>query len=1201
MVNNVLRPICSVALVIMLASLPVLGPSQGLTGGKNVSLSTVPTTFVGEDYSDRAGFSIAMAGDVNGDGYTDILVGAPEDETMKGNYSTGQTYLIFGKASGWGDSVNLKFADASFIGEARDDRSGYSVAGAGDVNGDGKADILIGMFNDASGLTKGKAYLILGKANGWTKNMTLDHADAAFVGENDGDHAGYSVASAGDVNGDGKADILIGAPGNGDGGANAGKAYLLLGRATWPALLGLSDADASFVGSGSGERAGTCVAGAGDVNGDGKADILIGADDGISGKAGQAYLVFGKATGWALGAQLTASDASFTGEHAADHAGYSVSGAGDVNGDSKDDIVIGAYAVDTAGDSSGRAYIVLGKATGWHTGTGLDTADAKLDGEQESDRAGSAVAAAGDINKDGFDDILIGAHRNDAGSALMAGKTYIILGRASGWSALTSLSQSDGSYQGEGSNEHSGYSVAGNGDVNKNGKVDILIGTPDRLVSGSGSSAGEVYIIMDLDLTAAPANKPPTATLVSPANKTTVNDITPTLSWNGTDPDGQAVTFDVYFDTDISKVQAKDAAVRIQHGVSQKTHQVTGLAHGQTYYWTAIPFDGNATGACSSGIWWLKVQNAATKPANNPPNVTKVPAQGGTSGKAFSYTVLATDPDLYDSNNISFSFKKHPANMTIDAKTGKISWVPSPNESGTFEVLVLVNDTKDAVVVGFNITIVKAKPNPQQAFPWLLVAVLVIVIACVVVIAAVAISRRRKQAAVLPAAQPVQAMAPPVQPMALVAEPVSAVQPQVSPPQAVPAAAIPVGKEPVEDFDVDAVLLIYSDGRPLVTEMGTETTLDQDILSSMLTAIGDFIKQSFRDETGLNSFETGGRQVLIVKGQHSFMTVVLQGKEPSGMRDEMQRTIEAFEGQYAGVIESWDGNTGQFSGAGRLFIPILDYKERVTIKEEVKVRSALEYYRGYVRLKVGVINKCRRTVADASLRIEFDPASLRLARVEPVDLKHDGALVYLGNVRSDGKKTVDYYLDPLICQSSFIDGHLTYYDFDGKAHHVDMKRRPVDVVCPMFCTKETVNIAMLKRLVSELRYKDSRRFRITDPATAQWALQEAASEVRAHNVQLVREYAEGDPVSGTYTGESWFFGETAKERLVMMARASQAENVLELMVASDNLASQTGLLAELGSKVKVRCGAAIEPLFDQAGVVATTVFLLDKYGDGGAK
>jgi len=1199
MARNVLRPICSVAIVIMLSVLPVLGPVQGLTGGKNISLSAVTTTFVGEDYGDRVGFSVAMAGDVNGDGYGDILIGAAEDETMKGNYSTGQTYLIFGKASGWGDSVNLKRADASFIGEARDDMSGYSVAGAGDVNGDGLGDILIGMFNDASGLTKGKAYLILGRTSGWSKNLTLDRADAIFVGENDGDHAGYSVAGAGDVNGDGKADIVIGAPGNGGGGANAGKAYLLLGRGTWPKTIDLSDADASFIGSGSGERAGACVAGAGDVNGDGKADILVGADDDISLKAGRAYLILGKASGWGLGALLSASDASFIGEHNEDHAGFSVAGAGDVNGDHKADIAIGAYGVDNAGDHSGRAYIVLGKASGWHTGTGLDTADAKLDGEADSDRAGSALAAAGDLNKDGFGDLLIGAPRNDAGSALMAGKTYILLGRASGWSSLTSLSQADASYKGEGQNEHSGYSVAGNGDVNKNGKVDILIGTPDRLVPGSGSTAGEVYVIMDLDLTATPINGSPKATLVSPPDKTTVNTITPTLQWSGSDPEGDTIRYDVYLDSDKSKVSALDTSTRIEQGVTKTTHESTGFDPGITYYWTVIPSDAYSKGVCQSGLFSFTVANTIVP--NKPPTVTPVTAQTSSSGQTFKYKIKVTDPDPWDSTNITYTLSENPAGMTMNQNTGEISWSPGTNDIGTHHVKVVVSDTKASVDVDFNITIKKATPPTQKPDNTILLLLILVVIICVIVIAAAVIIRnRRKKAAAGPPApqpQPAAATAWPEPAAPLPAQPVPM---QATPVEAAPVAplpAIPVGKEPVEDFDVDAVLLIYSDGRPLVTEMGTETTLDQDILSSMLTAIGDFIKQSFRDETGLNSFETGGRQVLIVKGQHSFITVVLQGKEPAGMRDEMQRTIEAFEGQYAGVIESWDGNTGQFSGAGRLFIPILDYKEKVTIKEEVKVRSALEYYRGYVRLKVGVINKCRRTVADASLRIEFDPASLRLARVEPVDLKHDGALVYLGNVRSDGKKTVDYYLDPLICQSSFIDGHLTYYDFDGKTHHVDMKRRPVDVVCPMFCTTETANIAMLKRLVAELRFKDSRRLRITDPATTQWALQEASSEVRAHNVQLVREYAEGDPVSGTYTGESWFYGETAKERLVILARASQAERVLELMVASDNLASQTGLLAELGSKVKVRCGAALEATFEAGEGTAAWEQLLDKHKD----
>ena len=148
----------------------------------------------------------------------------------------------------YGKHANLSNAPASFRGESVSDASGCCAAMAGDVNGDGFDDILIGSpGNDDSGADAGQAYLILGKATGWSKNVDLSNADASFLGERANDNAGLSVAGAGDVNGDGFDDLLIGASQNDDGGSNAGQTYLVLGKATgWAMNTGLATANASF-------------------------------------------------------------------------------------------------------------------------------------------------------------------------------------------------------------------------------------------------------------------------------------------------------------------------------------------------------------------------------------------------------------------------------------------------------------------------------------------------------------------------------------------------------------------------------------------------------------------------------------------------------------------------------------------------------------------------------------------------------------------------------------------------------------------------------------------------------------------------------------------------------------------------------------------------------------------------------------------
>ncbi|MFC1937145.1 integrin alpha [Chloroflexota bacterium] len=461
----------------------------------DTDLSAADASFRGENAGDFSGASVAPAGDVNGDGYDDILIGAYLDDD--GGSDAGQTYLILGKAGGWAMDTDLSAADASFWGEDEGDRSGYSVAPAGDVNGDGYDDILIGAYaNDDGGDLAGQSYLILGKTSGWAMDTDLSAADASFIGEDAGDYSGLRVASAGDVNGDGYDDILIGAIYDEDGGSDAGQSYLILGKAGgWAMDTDLSTADASFGGEDAGDESGISVAPARDVNGDGYDDILIGAygaDDGGT-DAGQSYLILGKASGWAMDTDLSAADASFWGEDAGDRSGVSVASAGDVNGDGYADILIGAYLDDDGGDLAGQSYLILGKASGWAMDTSLSDADASFIGEDAGDSSGLRVASAGDVNGDGYDDILIGAYANDDGGS-DAGQSYLILGKASGWTMDIDLSQADASFIGEDAFDYSGCCVASVGDVNGDGGDDILIGAFGD--EDGGTNAGQSYLLL---------------------------------------------------------------------------------------------------------------------------------------------------------------------------------------------------------------------------------------------------------------------------------------------------------------------------------------------------------------------------------------------------------------------------------------------------------------------------------------------------------------------------------------------------------------------------------------------------------------------------------------------------------------------------------------------------------------------------------
>jgi hypothetical protein len=468
----------------------------------DTDLSNADASFWGEDSNDDSGDSVACAGDVNGDGLDDFLIGAPGDDD--GGDGAGQTYLILGRATAdWGMDFDLSNANASFWGEDSYDESGHSVASAGDVNGDGRDDFLIGApgDEDGGGYGAGQTYLILGRAAAdWGMDFDLSNANASFWGEDAADNSGWSVASAGDVNGDGRADFLIGAYGDDDGGDTAGQTYLILGRAAadWGMDFDLSNADASFWGEDGSDYSGWSVASAGDVNGDGRADFLIGAygdDDGGIG-AGQTYLILGRAAAdWGMGFDLSNADASFWGEDAIDHAGYSVASAGDVNGDGRADFLIGAWGDEDGGVEAGQTYLILGRAAAdWGMDFDLSNADASFWGEDGGDYSGLSVASAGDVNGDGRADFLIGAYRDEDGGG-EAGQTYLILGRAAAdWGMDFDLSNADASFWGEDGGDYSGWSVASAGDVNGDGCDDFLIGAYDN--DDGGNTAGQTYLLL---------------------------------------------------------------------------------------------------------------------------------------------------------------------------------------------------------------------------------------------------------------------------------------------------------------------------------------------------------------------------------------------------------------------------------------------------------------------------------------------------------------------------------------------------------------------------------------------------------------------------------------------------------------------------------------------------------------------------------
>ncbi len=439
-------------------------------------LADADAKLVGERSDDWSGRGVSQAGDVDLDGYDDILVAAWGEDS--GGREAGAAYLLRGPITG---TMSLASADAKLIGESAGDYAGKPAAGAGDVNGDGLPDIIVGAYCEGSGgYQAGAAYLVLGPVSG---NIDLSTADAKFLGIAAGDETGKHLAGNFDADGDGLTDLIIGAAQQDMGGSSAGAAYLIYGPVT--GTVDLATADALLVGEDAGDEAGKSVS-ASDLDGDGVADLLVGAsgDDDGGTDGGAAYVIMGPVTGML---DLSAADAKLVAESADDYAGKFICGVGDTNADGLEDFMVGASRHDITGSNDGAAYLVLGPVT---ASGSLSTAQAKLTGEADGDYAGVAVSEAGDVDGDGFDDIMVGAGSHDTNGA-ESGAAYLLFGPVSG---TVSLSDSDARLYGEAADDRAGHDVSAAGDVDGDGFGDILVGAYQH--DATGSEAGATYLFL---------------------------------------------------------------------------------------------------------------------------------------------------------------------------------------------------------------------------------------------------------------------------------------------------------------------------------------------------------------------------------------------------------------------------------------------------------------------------------------------------------------------------------------------------------------------------------------------------------------------------------------------------------------------------------------------------------------------------------
>lgn len=562
--------LCAAALFCVMASLPFaangidsietsdLRAGSGADGTAGFAIDGSPDNW--------AGRAVASAGDINGDGVDDIVVGTPLAD-VGGVFNTGQAYVIYGQSGAAPftelDLTSLEAGNGGdgsrgFVlhGFTAGETAGSAVGTVGDINGDGYDDLGIGAFRAAPGAipNQGAVYIVFGRGPGDDPfGAELQLADLADESTNGGRgiymlggvegflQFGAFFDGLGDFNGDGLNDFAIGSlPVLAGRFAPAGRTYVFYGRTSddpWPATYPITDNfDTRFGGDGTrgffingiatGDASGQNISGLGDINSDGIADLMLTAPEVDSNleDTGEAYVIYGRNTSEnpfepvvelqsmrppfgqepdrSLGFIITGADEN-------EALGSAGSGAGDVNGDGINDIILGAVGSEAGGTFSGRAYVIFGRPQNRpfpiEYSVSRLTSDGGGDGSEgfvangaADDRAGKSVGRLGDLNGDGVNEVVIGADSN-GDAAELGGAGYVILGRTGNnfpaEMSLRSIGQNSNAAGfavfGSAASAFLGQAVAGLGDVNGDGSTDYILGAPQE----GGSNTGAAFVL----------------------------------------------------------------------------------------------------------------------------------------------------------------------------------------------------------------------------------------------------------------------------------------------------------------------------------------------------------------------------------------------------------------------------------------------------------------------------------------------------------------------------------------------------------------------------------------------------------------------------------------------------------------------------------------------------------------------------------
>jgi hypothetical protein len=521
----------------------------------------------GVEIDSNLGLVAGSAGDINNDGINDLIVSA-NGADPNGLENAGETYIIFGNSTGFPvdfDPRSLNGSNGFTInGINANDRSGLPVSTAGDINNDGIDDIIIAANQaDPNGIgNAGEVYILFGNNTGFPANFELSdlNGDNGFIidGIVDGGLLGFSASDAGDINNDGIDDIILGAAfADVNGVNNTGTAYVIFGSDNFEDRLDLSLLDGrngftlndSTLGLGS--RLGNAVNDLGDINGDGIDDIIVTAAfadvNGIE-NAGISYILFGRDTEFEANLELSQLNGGngfiVNGLAVQDSIGRSAAGAGDINNDGFNDIIIGAGFADPNGfENAGETYIIFGNNTGFAANFDLTQLNGNngfvINGIDAQDLAGLSVSGAGDVNDDNIDDILIGAPDADRDGVNITGEGYVVYGSNNGFAASLELSQLNGDngfvITGANTGDRLGGGVNRIGDINGDTVNDIFIGASTADPNGV-TDGGTAYFLFGSNNGFAP-DAVDDAAIIAFNSATAINVLA-----NDTDPDNDPLT-----------------------------------------------------------------------------------------------------------------------------------------------------------------------------------------------------------------------------------------------------------------------------------------------------------------------------------------------------------------------------------------------------------------------------------------------------------------------------------------------------------------------------------------------------------------------------------------------------------------------------------------------------------------------------------